>query len=84
MKNQIIKLFNDKKELKRYIIPDKPVRFHRIITSFNEITIKGNVICKLSITSIISCHTRIREHTSGIPETNTIITKITTTRRSDE
>jgi len=65
------------------MIPDKPFRFHRIITSFNETTIKGNVICKLSITSIISRRIRIREHTSGIPEQNVIIMKMMNTRRSD-
>lgn len=62
---------------------DIPVCFHRIITRFDENTIKGNVIRILSSISIMSPQTRISAQTSGIPVTNVIIMKVKTMRMSD-
>lgn len=59
-----------------------PLRFHRIITNLNETTIRGTVIRKLSIISIVSPQTRISAHTSGTPETSITVMKIMSTRIS--
>lgn len=62
----------------RYI----PVCFHRIIISFSETIIKGNVIRKLSIINSKSPQTRTSADIDGIPEINIIKMKMEPTRMS--
>ena len=57
----------------RPILPDIPACFHRMITSFSNIVITGNVICKLSIISSISPQICASAHTRGIPRRNIIM-----------
>lgn len=64
------------------IIADLPVCFHRMITSFSETIIKGNVIRKLSIINSKSPQTRTSADTDGIPEINVIKMKMEPTRIS--